>query len=141
MFATFVSPLDVVVAQLDPRADPVNAAILDRNAKVLKDLTVGEEKVRVHRMPFPPRKGDSWSSFTNVIFANDLLLLPVFDDDPPNYVNRAKSIYEQLLPGWEVDTIDITSMRKLQGALHCLSSHVPAFASLPANAQPLVAKP
>lgn len=134
MFATFVSATDVVVAQVDAQRDPANARILDRNAAALKKLTIGDKPVRVHRLPIPPRRGDAWSAYTNIIFANDVVLLPIFEDDPPSYIDYAKQFYGQLLPGRSIETIDITSMRNLQGALHCLSFHVPEFAELPRGA-------
>ncbi len=127
MFACFVSSTQVVVAALDPRMDPVNAAILDRNAKRLQGVTVDGKPLEVHRVQIPPRNGQSWSAYTNVIFANDRLLIPTFDSDPKPMIENAIQLYQKLLPNHTIKTIDITSFKQLQGELHCLSMNLPAF--------------
>lgn len=136
MFASFLSPTDVLVAQLDPGRDPINAQILDRNAQRLRRIRVGDVPLRVHRIAIPTRQGESWSTYTNAIIADDLVLMPVFDTDPPSMVRAAKASYERLLPNHTVKTIDMSSMKQLQGELHCLSLHVPDFAPMPAPVYP-----
>ncbi|WP_404306645.1 agmatine deiminase family protein [Neorhodopirellula lusitana] len=136
MFTTFLSPRDVLVARLDPNLDPVNAAILERNAERLGKIRVdmgddGELPMQVHRVAIPVRDGTSWSAYTNAILANDLVLMPVFADESPDMIRRAVQTYQRLLPNHHVKTIDMSSMKKLQGELHCLSLHVPAFAEMP----------
>ncbi|MGB7323302.1 MAG: agmatine deiminase family protein [Rubripirellula sp.] len=136
MFATFLSPEDVMVAQLDSRFDPVNAAILDRNAARLSKIKVGDRPLRVHRIQIPVRDGTSWSAYTNVVIAGDLVLIPIFGTDPPAMVEAAKAVYRRLLPEHTIETIDMSSMKQLQGELHCLSLHVPAFAPMPDRIYP-----
>jgi len=131
MFTTFLAPDHMLVARVDPRADPVNARILDENAKFLKTVQVNGRPMRVDRIEIPPRQDKYWSPYTNVIFANDLVLIPTYKSDSPALVNRAVQTYRRLLPGKKVDTIDMTSMQKLEGALHCLSINVPKFVELP----------
>ena len=60
-----------------------------------------------------------------------LVLMPVYETDPETYVNRAKLTYQRLLPGHKIKTMDITSFRKLQGELHCLSMNLPDKADFP----------
>jgi agmatine/peptidylarginine deiminase len=127
MFATFVSPHEVVVAAVDPRFDPVNAGILDRNARRLQNVKVDGSPLKVYRLPIPPRNGRSWSAFTNVIFANELVLMPIYDSDPKPLVDNAIKLYKSLLPNHTVKTVDITSFKQLQGELHCLSMNLPKF--------------
>lgn len=127
MFATFISPHQVVVASVDQRFDPVNAGILDRNARRLQTVKVNDRPLEVHRLPIPPRNGQSWSAFTNVIFANDLVLMPIFDSDPKPMIDAAVSFYQKLLPKHTIKTVDITSFKQLQGELHCLSMNLPKF--------------
>jgi hypothetical protein len=127
MFATFISPHQVVVASVDPRVDPVNAGVLDRNARRLQAVMVDGQPLKVYRLPIPPRNGQSWSAFTNVIFANDLLLMPIFDSDPKPMVDAAIKFYQKLLPKHTIKTVDITSFKQLQGELHCLSMNLPKF--------------
>ncbi len=136
MFATFLSAEDVLVAELDPASDPVNAAILDRNVARLAKVQVGDRPLRVHRIRIPTRDQMSWSAYTNAIIADDLILMPVFGTDPPELIEQAKQKYRSLMPRHTVETIDMSSMKQLQGELHCLSRHVPAFAPLPDRIYP-----
>ena len=133
MFTTFLAPDHMLVARLDPRVDPSNAQILDENARFLQTVKVDGKPMRVDRIDIPPRQDKYWSPYTNVIFANDLVLIPTYQDDSPALVSRAIQTYRRLLPGKKVDTIDMTSMKKLEGALHCLSINVPEFVDLPAG--------
>ena len=132
MFAAFVADDHVLVSQLDRGGDPVNAALLDRNAEKLKNVKLADgRKLKVTRVPTPPREGKFWSTFTNVIFANDLILLPALSSDQNSYVERAVSIYKSVLPKHEVVVIDTSSLKKLEGSVHCMSINVPKFANLP----------
>lgn len=131
MFAAFVAADHVVVASLDRRADPVNAAVLDRNARKLEAVEFEGKPLKVTRMPTPAREGKYWSTFTNVIFANDLVILPSFSDNPPAAVKNAVAVYKSVLPNHEVKVIDTSTLKKLEGSVHCMSINVPAFAKLP----------
>ncbi len=62
--------------------------------------------------------------------------MPIFGSDPPEMVVAAKAAYQRLLPEHTIETIDMSSMKQLQGELHCLSLHVPAFAPLPDKIYP-----
>ena len=131
MFAAFVAHNHVVVASLDRNADPVNAALLDRNVKKLKTVMVDGKPLKVTRIPTPARQGKYWSTFTNVIFANDLVILPSFDDNPRAYVERAVAVYKSILPDHTIKVINTTTLKKLEGSVHCMSINVPEFAKLP----------
>ncbi len=131
MFASFLAPDHVVVARIDPKSDPINSEILDRNAKRLEKVNVDGKPLRVHRIDIPPRQGTSWSAYTNLILANDLILIPTFATDPAPLVQNAIAAYRQLLPNHTIETVDMTSLKELQGALHCLSMSLPAFAPIP----------
>ena len=131
MFAAFLAPDQVLLAQVEPRQDPANAKVLDYNAKLLEQVKVDGKPMRVERIPIPPRNGKYWSPYTNIILANNTVLMPVYDSDPPEIVRAAVSVYQKLLPGFHVETVDMTSMQKLEGALHCMSVNVPKFAELP----------
>ncbi len=131
MFAAFVAHNHVVVASLDRNADPVNASLLDRNVRQLKKVMVDGEPLKVTRIPTPARQGKFWSTFTNVIFANDLVILPSFDDNPRDYVERAVAVYKSILPDHTIKVINTTTLKKLEGSVHCMSINVPEFAKLP----------
>ena len=131
MFATFVAEDTVVVAEVDSKVDPQNAKVLEYNINLLKQVKVDGEPLKIERIKFPPRNGKYWSPYTNIILANNLLLMPVYDSDPPAMVEAALKVYQRLLPGHHVDTVNMTSMQKLEGALHCMSINVPDYANLP----------
>ena len=131
MFATFVNSKEVLVAKVDPRLDPTNARILDYNAKQLERIKIGGTPLKVHRIPIPVRRGTSWSPYTNAIVANDLIMMPVMKTDNRETMLAAINVYRKRFPNHRVATVDITSMAKLQGALHCMSIHVPSYVELP----------
>lgn len=131
MFATFLASDLVLLAQVDGRYDPRNAQILDANAKKLSQLKVDGKPMRVERIYIPPRQEKYWSPYTNIILTERLVLIPTFDSDPPAYVRRAVETYQRLLPEHHVATIDMSSMSRLEGSLHCLSCNIPEFASMP----------
>ena len=133
MFATFIGQTDVVVAKVDPRFDPVNARILDYNAARLAKIRIGKDQMKVHRIPVPPRRGTSWSPYTNVLIANRLIMVPVMQTDDRETMMEALNVYRRAMPDYRVATVDITSMAKLEGALHCMSIHVPSYVTLPAD--------
>ena len=133
MFVTMLAPDRALVAQLDPWHDATNAAILDRNARKLAAVRVNDKPMEVHRIRIPPRQGTYWSPYTNIILANDLLLMPTFDSDDPSIVAGALATYRRLLPRHTVKTIDMTSMKSLQGSLHCLSMNLPAKSPWPSE--------
>ncbi|WP_419189296.1 agmatine deiminase family protein [Stieleria marina] len=131
MFATFLDSNRVLVARVDRFRDPINAAILDRNAARLQTARVAGRPLEVHRIDVPPREGMFWSPYTNIIMANKLLLMPTFDTDSKLIVQNAIATYQRLLPDYQIKTVDMTSMKTLQGSLHCLSLNLPDKAPWP----------
>ena len=94
-------------------------------------MKVEGRPIRVERIWIPPKRGENWSPFTNIILTDRLVLIPTFNHDHPQYVQRAVQTYKRLLPDHHVATVDMTSMDKLGGSLHCLSCPIPSFANLP----------
>lgn len=131
MFLTFIASDHAVVAAIDRRYDPINAAILDRNAARLERLKIDGKPMRVSRIQIPHRNGTQWSPYTNIILTDNLLLMSTFDSDPPALLDAAKKTYQKLLPNRKIKTVDLTSMKALQGSLHCLSMNLPEFAPWP----------
>ena len=131
MFATILAPDLILMAQVDRRYDPQNAQILDQNARRMSQVKVNGKPMRVERITVPPRNGKYWSPYTNIVLTDRLVLMPTFKTDPPAYVRRAVEVYKRLLPNHHIATIDMTTMNKLEGSLHCLSCNVPDFATLP----------
>ncbi len=131
MFAVFTDPNTVVVGQYDPFVDPTNAAILERNAARLAQARGPQGPLRVVRVPMPPREGEQWRTYTNVVFANGLLLTPTYNSLDDAEERAAREIYRELLPGWRVTSIDVSDLIANGGALHCISMNAPRLVRWP----------
>lgn len=125
MFATFVSAKTVVVGAFDPSRDPVNAKILNRNAARLADVRTSMGALRVVRIPMPRRGRTVWPTYTNVLFADGLLLIPSYKGLPQINEKAAIEVYRRELPDWMLATIDCQTLIRSGGALHCISLNVP----------------
>lgn len=126
-FATFVSPQTIVVGDYDER-DPENAAILDRNAARLAEATTPAEPLRVVRIPMPPHGSDVFGgTYTNVVFANGMLLVPTWPDAPAGLQRQALDTYRRLLPAWNVVGIDAAEICLRKGALRCATMPIHRF--------------
>lgn len=125
MFATFVAPDVVVVGQYAAKVDPVNADLLDENAHLLSQVQTRNGPLKVVRIPMPTNRGSVWRTHTNVIFANDTLLVPTFGNADPEAEQNAFDTYASLLPGWDVVGIEAGTLIRQRGALRCVSIHIP----------------
>jgi agmatine/peptidylarginine deiminase len=119
MFATFTDSRTVIVGQYDPSVEPVNAAVLDRNAVRLSMVATPQGRLRVLRIPMPPPVNDVWYSFTNVIYANGVVLVPRYENVADDHDRRAVAVFKRALPGWKVRRIDSEPLIQCAGALHC----------------------
>ncbi len=129
MFATFTSPDTVVVGQYAVEVDPVNAAILDRNAERLASLELPYGPLRVVRIPMPirPQLEDGtelWPTYTNVIFGNRKLLMPIYPGLDPAAESTARQVFESLLPDREIVCIDASPLLPGGGSLHCATMNL-----------------
>lgn len=136
MFATFVSADTLVLGAYDPRDDAVNAAILDRNADRLRNVTTAAGKLEVHRIMMPRQHDGCWLSYTNVAFANRTLLVPSYGPQHLESEAAAVQLYQKLLPDWQVTTIDSRALIEKQGALHCATLALRHLPPAVANRQP-----
>ncbi len=80
---------------------------------------------KVVRMPMPPDAGDDYPdsggdyrTFTNSVFINKLLLVPIYEEQ---YDTVALNIYRKELPGYKVVGIDCNDIIPASGALHCIT--------------------
>ncbi len=87
--------------------------------------------MKVHRILIPSSSGTSWSPYTNNIIANDLFLMPVQQSDERQIIRDAVQTYHELMPEHTIATVDTTTLKDLQGALHCMSINIPGYAPLP----------
>jgi len=125
MFMTFTAPNVAVVAAIDPAADPVNAAILNRNAAILRRVKTRLGPMQVHRVPMPLRTQGKWRSYTNVLYVNGTLLVPSYRDVPLEVESAAVDVFRKALPDWHIERIDCTDVIEDEGALHCLAFNIP----------------
>ncbi|MGH7200700.1 MAG: agmatine deiminase family protein [Planctomycetaceae bacterium] len=130
MFCTFTGTDTVVVGEYPPEADPENAAVLDRNAELLSSVVTPRGPLRVVRIPMPPRSGALWRTYTNVLYANGCVLVPVYPGVDPIGQNNALAVYRRLMPGWTVIGVDCRDVIKLGGAVHCLTRNLASLQRL-----------
>lgn len=119
VFATFTSADTIVVGALDPNTDPHGAAALDRNAEKLSEVRVAGQPLNVVRIPLPYFGEDVWPTYTNVVYANGALLMPVYPGRDPDGRRTARETYERLLPGWEIVEVDGDWFLPRGGGPHC----------------------
>lgn len=136
MFATFTSPNTVVVGRYDRDLDPVNADVLDRNADRLSRVETGQGFLQVLRVPMPPRTEGLWRSYTNVVYANGVLLVPVYPGVDLRGQGIALEMFRRALPGWEVIGVDASGVIQSGGALHCSVMNLGAVGILPEWPEP-----
>jgi agmatine/peptidylarginine deiminase len=129
MFATFTSPDTVVVGSYDPEYDRVNAAILDRNAAILARLQTSNGPMQVVRIPMPAHDEEIWRTYTNVVYANGVLMIPAYANSPAPLEDQVIGSYQSLLPHWHILTINVDNVIRSGGALHCLTMNMSALRS------------
>jgi agmatine/peptidylarginine deiminase len=132
-FATFTSADTVVVGDYGDR-DPQNDTLLDRHAEQLANLETPSGRLNVERIPMPPRNaGYFGGSYTNVAFANGVLLVPTWDDAPPDLESEALAVFRRLLPDWQIVGIDCGELGVHSGALRCATMNLFRVAPPSAN--------
>jgi agmatine/peptidylarginine deiminase len=136
MFATFTSPTTVLVGAYTEEQDPDNAAILDRNAARLSQVRTSQGPLRVVRIPMPPHDNNTWRTYTNVVYANGVVLVPIYPSLDHAGRRLALEIFSKELPTWKVVGIDATEIIEIDGALHCMTMNLGAIGQLPAFPEP-----
>ena len=137
MFATFTNHNTVVVGAYAPTMDPVNAAILDRNAATLARVKTAGGRLHVVRIPMPPNDDKQWRTYTNVVYANGVALVPTYARIDEQGRQQALATYAALLPGWHIASVDASDLISLGGALHCIALNLELPGPLPKFPQPL----
>jgi agmatine/peptidylarginine deiminase len=133
MYVTLTSPSSVIVGSFDPAIDAENAKLLDQAADTLSKVTVDDKPLEVSRMPMPSHRDGKWRTYTNVIYANGVLLVPQYPNYCPEFDRQAMEIYRKLMPEWKVVGIDASELIEKRGSLHCLSLNLPVMPSLRAE--------
>jgi len=68
-----------------------------------------------------PSSGGDYRTFTNSIFINKTILVPIYEEQ---YDTTALRIYQEQLPGYNVVGIDCNAIIPASGALHCITKLV-----------------
>jgi agmatine deiminase len=126
MFCAFLKTDLVLVGSFGPSVDPENQSQLDRVAKEMAELQTLEGPLRVERIPMPDHDDGVWRTYTNIVFANDVLLVPVYPDYCPEMDKTALATYRHLVPDMRVIGIDCSRLIKMNGALRCITMNVPS---------------
>lgn len=126
LFCTFVDVDKVVVAEADPKTDAANAAQLNRVADILSSVTTSRGPMQVHRVPLPDANDGKYRSYTNLLFANGAVVVPLYPDIDDAMDRRALALFKELLPDRDVVGLDISELSVLGGGLHCLTSNIVA---------------
>jgi agmatine deiminase len=125
MFVTIVNADTIVVAEMDRKEDDANARLLDQAVQRLCEYQTNNGTLVVERIPMPPqRDAAEWPTYTNVVYANGVLLLPYYYEKDTTW-QRARAVYSRLLPDWKIVGIDCTDVIESGGALHCLTLNLP----------------
>lgn len=130
MFMCFAAKNIAVVGEIPVETDPENSSRLDTAASILSKVSTTMGPLRVVRIPMPPPSGNSWRSYTNVVFANGILLMPSFSDVDPALEEKAENVYRSVLPGWTIKRIPCDQLVREHGQLHCISYNIPNYVSL-----------
>jgi agmatine deiminase len=125
MFVTLLKPNVAVVAQAGPETDPMNASIMDEAARFLSAIHTSVGPMKVYRIPLPSHEDGLFRSYTNVIQANNLVLVPVFAGVDPIQQEQALDMFRKLLPEKKVVGINVDELLDEYGFLRCMSMGIP----------------
>lgn len=135
LFLSVCGPATVLLAAYDPDADPENAARMDANARMLAETVTGDGRpLEVIRVPQPAARDGCWRSYTNVIYADGVVIVPQYPDFSPDLDRQALTIYREAFPDRRIVGIDASGIAPKRGGLHCLSLAIPRMPALPESA-------
>jgi agmatine deiminase len=135
MFVTFCAMNKAIVGFFRAEDDSANAKILEDNVRILKDQATHKGPLEIVRIPMPSHRDGNWRSYTNVIYANGVVLVPQYPDVDPAMDKVAIDVYRQAIPDWKVVGIDCSKLITKRGALHCISRNIPSLGG-PGEASP-----
>jgi agmatine deiminase len=100
-----------------------NIDFIEKNVKTSFDT-----KYKIIRIPmasdngyYPPENNARFKSYTNAVFVNKLILVPIYGD-PNDAV--ALDIWRKSKPGYTVVGINCEAIVGFQGALHCITKEI-----------------
>ena len=135
LFLSVGGPATVFLAAYDPDADAENAARMDANARTLAETVTSDGRpLEVVRVPQPAARDGCWRSYTNVIYADGVVIVPQYPDCAPDLDRQALTIYRTAFPERRVVGIDASRIAPQRGGLHCLSLAIPQMPAAPESA-------
>ena len=99
MFAKLTGPNTMLLGEYDRRIDPMNRALLERNAQRIKAFAQQNDwPLEIIRIPMPaPRRSGAYPSYTNSTIVNDLVIVPVYPSQRQFQV-QAQEAYQRAFP-------------------------------------------
>jgi hypothetical protein len=82
------------------------------------------QPVDVHRITTASWNGGTPYTYTNAIFVNNKVLLPIYGGTHATRDAQATALWESLLPGYSIHGFNCTSIIPLQGAIHCVVKEI-----------------
>lgn len=130
MFCTLLEPDLALVGSFDASVDPENSEGLDGIVTRLKNFPTLDGPMRVERIPMPPHDDGVWRTYTNIIMANGVILVPIYPDHCPDLDREALATYRRLMPNKRIVGVDASGLIKMNGALRCITMNIPRSISL-----------
>lgn len=124
MFATFPAPDTVVLGEFALGVDAANHEVLDQNSERLTAISVAGGKLSVVRIPMPAHPPGAWWSFTNVVYANGVLLVPTFSEETGPAKAEALAAFRRILPQWRIVEVDSRALMINKGGPHCATMNL-----------------
>lgn len=68
-----------------------------------------------------PNSGGDYRTYSNMVFVNKTVIVPVYE---AQFDDQAMETLEELLPGYNIETINCNDIIPLSGAIHCITKAV-----------------
>lgn len=89
------------------------------------------EPFNIIRIPVPPnadgsyptQQDDEMRTYTNSLTINNVVVVPSYN--LPYHDSVAKEIYQEAMPGYDIQMVDARNITPLYGAIHCITKEVP----------------
>ena len=121
MFAKLTGPNTLLLGEYDRSVDPMNRALLERNAQRIEDFAQQNDwPLEIVRIPMPaPRRSGAYPSYTNSLIVNDLVIVPVYPSQR-RFQTQAQDAYQKAFSNlYEITFIDADLIIEMGGAVHC----------------------
>lgn len=122
MFAHFLTPDLLIMAQEPSSTASANGRVLERNLAIVRGaLRDVPYPVTIRRLPMPPAVQGVQPTYVNLFHVNDLLLVPSYGPQRAAVEREVVAALRLWMPGHRVQMIDVAPVIKEYGALHCFT--------------------